>query len=558
MLVMAIEAIKQRTGEIPGIVGYRVKEVDFKAPIPIPLSDEGIETQFTLRSEKLASAQDRSWSEFRLYSLLNGGWVENCSGSIRGEYEETSSLSDFRNEGSMTANPDELPCGIQPNYTGKALDAQQMYNQMRDCGHNYGPAFQCLRSIDSIIVGEANAELRLFSWQTKDGQNPPQPHVIHPASLDGVFQLTFVALSQGGINKVPTMVPRRLQNMWISSSKLSYPSAEIIRLHSKVLIGDNQREASIRGLDSTNGDLQLLIEGLEMSIVGTSNSTASAERRLCYNLDWKPDIDLLDRVQTLQYCQEKVPDLPEPVQFYQDLKFILFSYISESLVALRNNPPASLAPHIQKYVIWMQMQMDRYDAQDLPCSEPGWKSLLKDELFKNSLASRLEKESKQAKFFIEVGRNLGAIIHGTVDPLGLMFGATLARDYYHEVSNNVTYNMRTSRYLDALAHKNPGMSILEVGAGTGGMTSHVIKALTSHGDNEIGTPRYAQYDYTDISPSFFQVAQETFVDQNDRMRFKVLDIENDATRQGFREASYDLVIAASVSYLAIYMLPKCF
>ena len=184
---MAIEAIKQRIGEIPSIVGYLVKEVDFKAPIPMPLSDEGIETQFALRSEKPASSQDKSWSEFRLYSLLNGGWVENCSGSIRVEYEETSNLKKLRTEGSTTADPDEVPCVIQPDYAGKALDAQQMYNQMRDCGHNYGPAFQCLQSIDSITVGEANAELRLFSWQTKDGQNPPQPHVIHPASLDGAF-----------------------------------------------------------------------------------------------------------------------------------------------------------------------------------------------------------------------------------------------------------------------------------------------------------------------------------------------------------------------------------
>ena len=59
------------------------------------------------------------------------------------------------------------------------------------------------------------------------------------------------------------------------------------------------------GLDSTNCDLRLLIEGLEMSIGETSNSTTPAEERLCYNLDWKPDIDLLDRVQTLRYCQEK-------------------------------------------------------------------------------------------------------------------------------------------------------------------------------------------------------------------------------------------------------------
>ena len=30
---------------------------------------------------------------------------------------------------------DELPCGIQPDYARKALNAQRMYNQMRDYGH---------------------------------------------------------------------------------------------------------------------------------------------------------------------------------------------------------------------------------------------------------------------------------------------------------------------------------------------------------------------------------------------------------------------------------------
>ena len=44
MLVMAIEAIEQMIGEIPSIVGSHVKEVNYKAPIPIPLNDEGIET----------------------------------------------------------------------------------------------------------------------------------------------------------------------------------------------------------------------------------------------------------------------------------------------------------------------------------------------------------------------------------------------------------------------------------------------------------------------------------------------------------------------------------
>lgn len=59
-------------------------------------------------------------------------------------------------------------------------------------------------------TGDATAELKLFSWHTDEGTNPFQSHVIHPASLDGVFQLTIVAVSQGGVGKLPMMVLRRI------------------------------------------------------------------------------------------------------------------------------------------------------------------------------------------------------------------------------------------------------------------------------------------------------------------------------------------------------------
>lgn len=59
------------------------------------------------------------------------------------------------------------------------------------------------------------------------------------------------------------------------------------------------------------------------------------------------------------------------------------------------------------------------------------------------------------------------------------------------------------RDLDILAHKSPGMKILEVGAGTAGMTDPVLQTLLLHEENETETARYAQSDYTDISSLFF-------------------------------------------------------
>ena len=69
--------------------------------------------------------------------------------------------------------------------------------------------------------------------------------------------------------------------------------------------------------------------------------------------------------------------------------------------------------------------------------------------------------------------------------------------------------------------------------------------LVLHGDQEAGSPKYRKYDFTDLSTSFFEKAQETFKGWN-RMRFATLDIEQDPIGQGFIENSYDLIIAAYV------------
>ena len=65
-------------------------------------------------------------------------------------------------------------------------------------------------------------------------------------------------------------------------------------------------------------------------------------------------------------------------------------------------------------------------------------------------------------------------------------------------------------YLDLLAHQNPQMRILEVGAGTGSMTDIVLGYL-GRGDDNPTERRYSQWDYTDISRSFFGEAQDTFI-----------------------------------------------
>ena len=76
--------------------------------------------------------------------------------------------------------------------------------------------------------------------------------------------------------------------------------------------------------------------------------------------------------------------------------------------------------------------------------------------------------------------------------------------------------------------------IVMSGAGTGGATKATFR--------EIGNT-FRTYTYTDISAAFFENAAAIFLQQKDRMVFKVFDAEKEPQEQGFVEGSYDLIIA---------------
>lgn len=100
------------------------------------------------------------------------------------------------------------------------------------------------------------------------------------------------------------------------------------------------------------------------------------------------------------------------------------------------------------------------------------------------------------------------------------------------------------RFMDLMAHTNPGMNILEVGAGTGVATGACLRALGASGHTS--GSRYTRWDYTDISRSFFGKAATRFAEEGSRIQFKKLNIEEDPEEQGFEAGSYDMIVAGWV------------
>ncbi|SCL17020.1 type I polyketide synthase [Micromonospora inyonensis] len=142
----------------------------------------------------------------------------------------------------------------------------------------------------------------------------------------------------------------------------------------------------------------------------------------------------------------------------------------------------------------------------------------------------------------ETGGQLHRILTGDVDPLTVLFpegsGAHIAPIYETSpISRLANATAREAiRSLIEQGDSRRTLRVLEVGAGTGGLTASVLPVLPAD---------RCEYTFTDVSQVFLQSACERFA-EFDFLRYQTLDLENDLAAQGFAPASVDIILAANV------------
>lgn len=138
-----------------------------------------------------------------------------------------------------------------------------------------------------------------------------------------------------------------------------------------------------------------------------------------------------------------------------------------------------------------------------------------------------------------VGENLptDSVLRGETNILEYMTKNNYLDKYYTDAVGFDWLNNFISGVIEQITNRFPDMNICEIGAGTGGATGAILDRIDT---------AFSSYTYTDISSRFFEEAQSRFHRYQDRMVYKRLNIENDPVAQGFKEHTYDLVVAANV------------
>ncbi len=148
----------------------------------------------------------------------------------------------------------------------------------------------------------------------------------------------------------------------------------------------------------------------------------------------------------------------------------------------------------------------------------------------------------ELKLINRFGSQLSQILSNKIDPARLLFPVNQFDEtahFYRSGDSFIEHNQLLTRTINALiatVPKNKVIKILEIGAGTGGVSHHILQAVQACN---------VEYTFSDISAYFTNQVSSQF-EQYPFVEYAVLDVEKCPLSQGFNAHSFDLVIAANV------------
>ena len=552
MMVMAIEAARQLTCLESKPYGYQLNDIAFPAGFVVPSDSTTMEAQLHFYPHTISGSKAHTKYDFHIFAYLNDSWTETCSGTIAVEIQ--------RSEGCLATRGKKRLEGLG---IGELLDdsfakrwekisSSQFYENLAACGYDLGPTFQTLDELQFNEDGEATAKVFLDNWTTKVESHPViAHHVIHPTDLDCIFQSTVEAYSQGSRLAVPVLIPTKLKSLWISGDMLDRKPGQEIKILTKTTFrGFRAADFSIGAVNAGNR-LQVLVEGFRQTALnGQGVDFDHHPRRLCYHVDWRPDVDLLSRTEIVDRCEKAVdPDKVPSGDLVDRQELVALYYMEKALAEISESRFEHMPSHLTKYLMWIKHHFDPKKLEALRKSHSENEKLFKDDASREDFLSKFAGECVEGKLMVKVGKNFVPVMNGELDALEMLFGGDNILDEYYTSAPFTPNFTRLTTYIDLVVHKNPALNILEVGAGTGSLTGAVLKSVmryTDRTDDNDDVPRMQHYTFTDISPGFFEEAKVKFEEYSNYMSYAVLNLEKDPLDQGFETKQFDMVVASLV------------
>jgi methylase of polypeptide subunit release factors len=404
------------------------------------------------------------------------------------------------------------------------------YKTLERVGYGYGSKFQLLSEVrvrPSLSACSAKIDMTSVAQSPIRGQR----YLLHPAMMDAALQTPALANRSGYFQEIDTLLlPSRMKRI---SIRMPAENTEIASCTTNTSpVGFSRIEGTVECYDALSKPF-FVVEGLQMDRATSDDQTTLPWLRLI----WRPDIgDISNNDPMLNSIQIKSLVAEKKLVNLENLVKELIPLIVENGIEKGKD----LAPHLQMYHSWLLDQADLHKERLLARHQLENVFATVQGAISNVVSNLGISQTVDASIISQLAINMGRIFRGDVEALAVWLEDDLLYRFYEESIFTTSMNQKLLSVAELLAHKNPNMKILEIGAGTGGATTELLRGFSRAG----GPNAYQSHTFTDISAGFFDKAKKKFAEW-DRIEFKTLDMEKDVSEQGFTE-KYDLVVAANV------------
>ncbi|KAL1881225.1 Type I Iterative PKS [Diaporthe australafricana] len=545
-LVIAIEAARQMASEEDGVLaGFLLKDAHFLSPLRVgETMQDAVETEVHLDRIRLGGEKGSTWCEIRVFAHWEGRVVETFNTKIHLQFAQDPESPAGRELALEQQRIRKRYEEIRSSCT-RPIATKDFYKFCKDFGFKYGTSFEILDNIsyDARGKGSSTGEINLSSTGHKEEDSP-----VHPALLDAVLQVFIVQASKGldPSMKNSTVIPQTVGSAWISN-RLWTQTTKTVYTSETGASGDDGSQSSGHRASvyavADDGSPLCALENVGTAAISreTTLEDQGEQRKLLYSVSWKPRLSSLAPAELQEVCRTRGIPLDESdskveamANFFPKIELALQWAADKALQTAPESQMTRTKAHYSKYAALLKRQQPR-------------------ELFRPSdsdleaLLQECDAEYPQWSLFTTIAAALPSILRGEVDPRELMSEKGAEETFYASVYESHIRDGRFQAFVDLASHENPGLRILEVGAGTGQFT-RVILSIFDTLETESGGMAFADYVCTDTSSSLLGDAQIRFKQHSDRLSYVAWGPEHDPADKasGLELESYDLIFAGSV------------
>jgi acyl transferase domain-containing protein/acyl carrier protein/SAM-dependent methyltransferase/NADP-dependent 3-hydroxy acid dehydrogenase YdfG len=511
-----------------------------------------------------------SGAEFKIHSadVVEGcepTWALHATGRIPlrgGEKAHVPAISERFDEGAFRHRFSET------------LSADDFYCFFEKRGVRMGPAF---RVVENLALDEDGALAKLSLPQSLTNQVPD--YGVHPVLLDAALQTIAVCHSKrSGTDESDEALwlfcgleQLRVTRAGASQLTCHAISESVVDLSAGMFRGRAQ-------LYDENGFLVAEIEGARFrkatrELLMASNNVNPAD--LLFEVAWRPwccpshalqrrPAEYLPKLQQIEARLEvdlagrSQEDIGAPAEIVSGFHQLGAQYVVRAVQELCWNPvigdrftaPAMMAKlriigqHARLFTRMLEILEEeglvRRAKEDWEVVGPWPKGGSGPPI--HDLLHRFPDYQTELGLFDRCSSRLSEVLQGACNPLELLFPEGSLKstgNVYQDSPMSRAPNGLIRELLTVVIETVPAdrvLRVLEIGAGTGGTTAHLLPLLRN-------VP--CEYVFSDVSRLFLEGAREKFNDFP-FVRFSLLDVERSPEVQGFATQQFDLIIAANV------------